>query len=276
MPGAGRCRVVSCKKGSFKMPEENKTGTEQTGDADQKTGNNDVAADVQQGATQDAAGNQDEKIAGLTAAAVAEREKRQVAETDAQNLRDQMAMREQAQQPVQPEQPKGLYQAVAKQLGIDSELASPEEQGKIFNGMLQITSGQQSEQSFINSRPDYAEVVGVNGPGGQFQYAPPLLRALKGNPALASALNNSPNKAVLAYEIARQDPQYIVDVKEAAKSDDTKAAEKAKAAIDKKNTQLSISAAKGGAGTLDNAARRAGQNDAEFLAENEQIMAKAL
>lgn len=255
------------------MPEEVK-GNEQTGDAGQNTGKNAATADGQQSGAQDAAGNQDEKIAGLTAAAVAEREKRQAAETDAQNLRDQLAMR-QEQQPAQQEQPKGLYQAVAKQLGIDPELATPDEQGAIFNGMLQVTTGQQSEQSFINSRPDYAEVVGVNGPGGQFQYAAPLLRALKANPALANALNNSPNKAVLAYEIARQDPQYITELKEAAKSDDTKAAEKAKAAIDAKNQQLSISAAKGGGGSLDDAARRAAQTDEEFQAENERIMAEA-
>lgn len=253
------------------MTEEAK-GTE-AGDADQ-AGNNAATADGQQGGAQDAAGSQDEKIAGLTAAAVAEREKRQIAEADAQNLRDQAAMREQAQQPVQ-EQPKGLYQAVAKQLGINPELATADEQGEIFNGMLQVTSGQQSEQSFINSRPDYAEVVGVNGPGGQFQYAPPLLRALKGNSALANALNNSPNKAVLAYEIASKDPQYIAEQKDAAKSDDTKAAEKAQAAIDAKNKQLSISSASGGGGTLDNAARRAAQTDEEFRAENEEIMAKA-
>ena len=262
------------------MVEENKTGTEQAGDADQdKAGNNDVAAGGQQSDTQDAAGNQDE-LAGLKAAAVAERAKRQAAEAEAQaakieaqTLRDQMAIA--SSQPVKQPERVGLYKAVAKQLGIDPELASVDEQGMIFEGMLQVTSSQQSEQSFIASRPDYAEVVGVIGPRGQFQYAPPLIRALKENPALASALNNSPNKAVLAYEIARKDPQYLAELADKAKSADTKAAEKAVVKIEAANKQLSVSAAKGG-GQLDKAANIAAMSDEEFRKHNEQIMAKAL
>lgn len=54
------------------MVEENKTGTEQTGDADQKTGNNAADAVVQQSGTQDAAGNQEAE--GLKAGITAERE----------------------------------------------------------------------------------------------------------------------------------------------------------------------------------------------------------
>lgn len=260
------------------MVEENKTGTEDTGDADQKAGNNDAAADGQQGDTQDAAGNQE--VEGLKAAAVAEREKRQAAESEAQSLRDQMALINAQQTQIQASQTQkqtSLSQSVAKQLGIDLELATPEEICQINEGVLQIISGQQSEQSFINSHPDYAEVVGVQGPGGpnDFRPAPPLMRALKANPALANALQNSPNKAVLAYGIASNDPQYLADKAEAAKSDDTKAAEKAEAKIKAANQQLSVSAAKTGGGNLDDAARRAAQTDEEFLKENEEIMARA-
>lgn len=252
------------------------TGNEKAGGADQENaGNNDAAAVVQQGDTQGAAGNQDE-VEGLKAATKAEREKRQAVETENQTLRDQNALLSQQQvTQTKPQEQVSLSKAVAKQLGIDIELATPEEICQINEGVLQITSGQQAEQSFINSHPDYAQVVGVNGPGGQFQYAPPLLRALKGNSALASALQNSPNKAVLAYSIASQDSQYLKEQVEAAKSDDTKAAEKAAAKIEAANQQLSVSAAKTGGGQLDNAARRAAQTDEEFRAENEQIMAKA-
>jgi len=217
---------------------------------------------------------ENQEVEGLKAAAVAEREKRQAAEAELQNARDQVALMSQ-QAPAQPQKQTALHQAIAKQLGIDLDMATPQETLQITEAMLMITSGQQSEQSFVNSHPDYAEVVGVNGPGGQFQYAPPLLRALKGNPALGNALQNSPNKAVLAYEIARNDPQYLKDVAEKAKAPDTKAAEKAVAAITAANKQMSISGAKGG-GTLDNAARRAAQTDEEFLAENQKIMDKAL
>ena len=255
-------------------PVEPKKGVEDPSAANLEKPGVNPSEGVPPGGTPAAGENQDDKIAGLTAAAVAEREKRQDAEAETQNLKDQMALTNAQAQPEQQAKQAGLYQAVAKQLGIDTELATPDEQGQIFDGMMQVTSGQQSEQSFVNSHSDYSEVVGVPGPGGQFQYAAPLLRVLKANPVLANALNNSPNKAVLAYEIASKDPQYLKDRTEAAKSDDTKAAEKAATKITAANQQLSIGAAKGG-GNLDDAARRAAQTDEEFRKENEQIMTKA-
>ena len=252
---------------------EEQTGTEQTGDADQKTGNNDATAVVQQGDTQDAAGNQDE-VAGLKAATVAEREKRQATEVENQTLRDQMAVM--AQQAPQQQEKTSLSQAVAKQLGIDIQVATAEEICQINEGVLQVMSGQQSEQSFINTHSDYAKVVGTTLPGGQFQPAPPLLRQLHENPALSSALQNSPNKAVLAYSIASKDPQYLTELADAAKSSDTKAAENAEAKINAANQQLSVSAVKEGGGTLDKAAEIRAMSDKEFEAHNQVIMDKAL
>jgi len=254
------------------MAKEDTGNEEDVGDAGQQdAGNNDVAADGQQDDTQDAAGNQDE-VAGLKAAAVAEREKRQIAETDAQNLRDQMALTANVAQTQIAEQ-QTLYQAIAQKLGIDPEIATPEEQGQIFDGMLQVQAGQQSEQSFVNSHPDYAEVVGMKM-GNQFQYAPPLRRVLKANPALANARQNSPNAAMLAYEIAKNDPQYLQEQIEKAKSPDQIAAEKAAAKIKAANQQLSVSAATGG-GQLDQAAAVAAMSDEEFEAHNQRIMDKA-
>jgi len=251
---------------------EEQTGTEQTGDAGQKTGNNDTSAGVQQGVTQGAAGNQNE-IAGLKAATVAEREKRQAVESENQNLRDQMAI---MSQPAPQRQEKtSMSQAVATQLGIDIEIATPEEICRINEGVLQITSGQQNEQSFVNSHPDFAKVVGVMLPGGKFQPAPPLTRQLNANPALSSALDNSPNKSVLAYAIASKDPKYLAELTEAAKSDDTKAAEKAEASIDAANKQLSVSAVKG-SGNLDKVAAIRAMNDEEFRVHNQKIMDQAL
>ena len=258
------------------MVEENKTGTEDVGDAgQQKAGNNDAAAGVQQSDTQDAAGNQDE-VRGLKAAAVAEKEKRQAIETENQTLRDQMAIvtanKQQNQTP--PQEKVSLSQAVAKQLGIDLEFASPDEICRINEGVLQIRSDQQDELTFLNSHPDYNDVVGITLLGGQFQPAAPLARALKANPALASALQSSPNKFVLAYEIASKDPQYLAEQEEAAKSDDTKAAEKAEAKIKAANQQLSVSAATGG-GQLDQTAAIKAMSDEEFRAHNQKIMDKA-
>ncbi len=221
------------------------------------------------------AAGENQEVEGLKAAAMAEREKRQAAEVDVQNLKDQIALQPQAQQTT-PEKQVSLSQVVAKQLGIDIEIATPEEICQINEGVLQVMSGQQSEQSFINSHPDYAEVVGITLPNGVFQPSVPLSRELKANPALADALRSSPNKAVLAYSIASKNPQYLTELAEKAKSDDTKAAEKAEVKIDAANKQLSISEAKGGGGQLDQAAAIAAMSDEEFRKHNEQIMAKAL
>jgi len=257
------------------MAEEQKVN-ENAGDGNQQqTVNKTVEAGVQSNGTPDGGENQDAKYKAAVTMANAEKEKRQTAEADAQNLRDQIALQPQVPQTTQPEKQASLSQAVAKQLGIDIEIATPEEICQINEGVLQVMSGQQSEQSFINSHPDYAEVVGITLSNGVFQLAAPLSRELKANPALADALRSSPNKAVLAYSIASKDPQYLTELAEKAKSDDTKAAEKAQVAIDAANKQLSINAAKGGGGNLDNAARRAAQTDEEFRKENEQIMAKA-
>lgn len=252
------------------MAKEEPKGAEDPSAANLEKPGVNPSEDVPPKGTPVAEGNQDE-VAGLKAAAIAEREKRQAAEADVQNLKDQIAL-----QPSQatPEKQVSLSQAVAKQLGIDIAFATPEEICQINEGVLQVTSGQQSEQSFIISRPDYAEVVGITLPNGVFQPAAPLSRELKANPALADALRNSPNKAVLAYSIASKNPQYLTELTEKAKSDDTKAAEKAEVKIKAANKQLSISDAKGG-GQLDDAARRAAQTDEEFRKENEQIMAKA-
>lgn len=253
--------------------EEQKVN-ENAGDGDQQPANKNIESDVQPDGTPDGGENQDGKYKAAITMANAEKEKRQAAEAEAQNLKDQIAL--QAAQPkTESLKQTSLSQAVAKQLGIDLEIATPEEICRINEGVLMIMSGQQSEQSFMNSHPDYAEVVGINGPGGQFQYAPPLLRALRANPALANALQNSPNKAVLAYEIASKDPQYLKEQAEKAKSEETKAAEKAEAKIKAANQQISVSAAKSGGGNLDEAARRAAQTDEEFRKENEEIMAKA-
>lgn len=256
--------------------EPEKGNEEVAGDAGQhETVNENIAAGVQSDGTPDGGENQDEKYKAAVTMANVEKDKRQAAEAELQNERDRIALLAVNQPQVQTEQ-KTLYKAVAEKLGIDLEYASPEEQGQIFEAMMQVTSGQQSEQSFINSHPDYAEVVGVQGPGGpnDFRPAPPLMRALKANPALANALQNSPNKAVLAYEIASKDPQYLAEQAEKAKPDDVKDGEKAQAKINAANKQLSISGAKGG-GQLDQAAAISAMSDEEFAAHNQKIIDQA-
>ena len=255
------------------MAKEVQTGVEDPSAANLEKPGVTVPGVVPPEGTPAAVGNQDE-VAGLKAATVAEREKRQATEVENQTLRDQMAVI--AQQTPQPQEKTSLSQAVAKQLGIDIQVATAEEVCQINEGVLQIMSGQQSEQTFINSHSDYAKVVGTTLPGGQFQAAPPLLRQLHENPALSNALQNSPNKAVLAYSIASKDPQYLTELADAAKSSDTKAAENAEVKINAANQQLSVSAVKEGGGTLDKAAEIRAMSDEEFAEHNRKIMDKAL
>ena len=97
--------------------DEDVMGIDDAGDADLQldddSGKN-LALDGQEDGSQDAAG-QDE-VAGLKAAAAAERQKRQTAEADAQALRDQIAIQAAARQ-APSQQQADIY----KQLGIDVE-----------------------------------------------------------------------------------------------------------------------------------------------------------
>lgn len=257
------------------MPEQKEAGESQAGAAGQQETGESKTADGQQVTTPAAEGNQDE-VAGLKAAAVAEREKRQAIEVENQNLRDQAAL--DAAKPPQPKvEQEPVFNQIAKSMGFDIDYMTPMEIGQVTAAMVEMKVGQVSQQlnqqSFESSHSDYAEVVGVQV-GNTFQYAPPLQRTLNANPALASALKNSPNAGLLAYEIAKNDPQYLADKAEKEKSDDLKAAEKAETITKAANKQLSISAAKGG-GQLDQAAAVAAMSDEEFAVHNQKIMDQA-
>ena len=170
---------------------------------------------------------------------------------------------------------------VMKELNFDPEsVLTGTEQAQVNDVVLQrIQTANQSQfqvQSFIASKPDFTKVVGVQDPiTGQYMYAQPLLRVINANPSIAQALRGAgTNAAVLAYELASKDPQYIKEVAEAAKDPVIQASEKANQAIEQANSQVSISAV-AGAGAIDRAAALRAMSEPEFEQYKQGIMSRA-
>ena len=270
-PGKAAAGPIVANRKDGKMAKEATGAVEDAGAADlQKPGEN-PQSDVQVEGTPAAEENQ---VEGLEAGIAAERTKRQEAEEKAESLQDQMNLMAANPPQVQPTAAqKTLYANVAERLSIDPELATPEENGQIFEMMMQVTLAQQTQQSFVDSKPDYAQVVGVPLSNGQFQMAPPLLRIIKDNPALAQSLSRNPDPKI-AYALASKDPQYVKEKAEKAKPDDIKASEKAEAAIKEAAKKLSVSAASGG-GVTDKQAEIAGMNDEQFDDYIEKLKSEA-
>ena len=255
------------------------TGNEELGGADQEdTGNNAITPDGQEDSTDGADQNENQnEVAGLKAAAAAEREKRQAAEAEAQSIKDQMAVVMANQNTSQNPQAEPTQADILKQLGVevedDDDYLTAGQMKTVLQGFAGQVNSIVSNQTFLSKRSDFADVVGVQV-GNNFQYAPPMLRALKANPALSSILQQSPNAAVLAYEIAKNDPEYLASQEQAGKTTQQIAAEKAEAKIKVANKQQSISAAKGG-GEPDQGAAITAMSDKEFEIHNLKIMEKA-
>jgi hypothetical protein len=264
------------------LPDE--AGTQVAGDAGSQSGTepaNDAgsqpgASTPQSGsavATPAAGGNQDE-IAGLKAAAAAEREKRQTAETEAQILRDQMALQAANQPQTQPQAQESLYEQVAKHLGYDLEYPlSVQEHGRVTDTMMQIQASRQAQTAFLASHSDYGNVVGTTV-NGNFHPAPPLKAYWDKHPGSREEfmqLGNNPAMQRLAYRIVTTDPDYKAAQKEAGLTEEQKKAAEAQAKIDAANKPASISSVPGG-GNLDKAAHVRGLSDEQFRTHIEGIM----
>ena len=167
-------------------------------------------------------------------------------------------------------------------MGYQDEIyLTPEQNAQVNDKVMQImqtaNSSQSQLQTFLSSKPDFAKVVGANDPvTGLFTYAPPLQRALMSNPSIQGAINGlDPAKAaVLAYEIASKDPQYMKEVAEANKPVEQKQSEEAQQVIQQANSQVSISAV-AGQGQLDKAASIRAMSDEQFDQYKQGIIAQA-
>lgn len=219
-----------------------------------------------------AGGDQEQSVEGLKAAAIAERTKRQAAESELEELRSAGEF----QAPVVPQAQASLYAQVAKQLGYDPEYLEPEQQGQVYEGMMHVMLGRQTENAFATNHPDYAQVVGVVR-NGVFLPAGPLKRVYKRNPAIKQAINslgNSVHTKMLAYELAISDPEYQAELKKAGMSAEQIRAAEAQAKINAANKPLSVSAAVGG-GVLDKANQIRNESPEEFEARLEKVKSQA-
>ena len=174
------------------MADEEKKGTETAGDADQQTGTTAADTSVGDAVAGDAAQNQDE-VAGLKAAAEAERKKRQDAEAQAQLLRDQLTVANATQQQAQIAAPLSDYDQAKTNLGLAGEEYIEEAQrGKIYAEINRITNARNQQsaqlstnQSFISLHPDYNEVVGRYA-GTQFIPSAEITELVQRKPYLAA------------------------------------------------------------------------------------------
>jgi len=254
------------------------TGVEQAAAAEQTTGNEANAADVQQVATPDAGETQEvvesEEVQGLKAAAAAERQKRQGLE--AQLAVMQQAQMQQQSQPVQQTsaQAKNAFQQVQEQLGYgDAEYLTAAQTAEIageLDNMRSVQQQQVQQQQFIAQTPDYGEVVGKTNTFGQFVPAPPLENVLRNNPGLLQSVANNPQ---LAYQLASTDPDYVASKQ---KANTVQQAATAAVVVQKQVNagKVSISAAPGG-GAIDKSAHLIKMSDEEFEVYNQNLMDRA-
>lgn len=192
------------------MADEEKKGTEATGDADQETGT--TAADTSAGeaAAGDAAQTQDEKKeAGFKAAYEAEKLKRQELEQAEQGLRDQLTLANANRQ--EAVQPLGVYDQAKTNLGLaDADFIEETERGKIYTEVNRLMSvqAQQDAQSnannaFISTHPDYNDVVGRYA-GTQFVPSVEITELIKSKPYLSATAYAS---AEGAYRVVMDERQ---------------------------------------------------------------------
>ncbi len=176
------------------MADEDKTGIEETGDADQTTGNTATDTRVGDVAAGDAAQTQDEKEeTGFKSAYEAEKLKRQQSEQAEQLLRDQLTVANANQQQAMT-QPFSDYDQAKANLGLAGEEYIEEAQrGKIYAEVNRITNARNEQtvqlaanRQFVSLHPDFNEVVGTYM-GTQFVPSAEITELVKRKPYLSAA-----------------------------------------------------------------------------------------
>lgn len=232
------------------MADEETTGTEATGDADQNTGNTDATAGVGDAAAGDAAQGQDDKTeAGFKGAYEAEKLKRVQLEQSEQLLRDQLTVAQANQPQVQVAEPKSVYDQAKVNLGLaEEEFIEESQRGKIYAEINRITNTENQQnaqltanQIFISAHPDYNEVVGRYA-GNQFIPSAEITELVKSKPYLAAT----------AYASAQGAYQIVMDerkLKELGQKTTVQEEHLKQHGIDTKLAPVSAAAAAGGAVT---------------------------
>lgn len=236
------------------MVEQTQTGTEPAADAgqQQKTVDNSGDAGVQQTTTPADGENQDvnAQIDAFKAKAVDETKKRQSAEEEARIAHEQMAImtaNQTVQQPaVAPTPPLTVYEQARTDLGLgEEEYPTETQRGQIIQRAIEIQNAvvnqqrqAQVNQQFIQSHPDYGEVVGRQM-GNNFQLSPELLKIVTDKPHLANAAYSN---SQAAYKIVMDERKLAEFEKSATASQE----HLERQGIDNKTEPLGGSAAGGG------------------------------
>lgn len=172
------------------------------------------------------------------------------AEEETRLMREHMAIMTANQQPVTPvqtQQPLTVYDQARNDLGLgDEEYMTEDQRGQVIQRTIEIqnaTVNQQRQaqvnQQFIQSHPDYGEVVGRQM-GNNFQLSPELLKIITDKPHLANA----------AYSNSQSAYQVVMDERKLAeleKSAITNQEHLERQGIDNETGPLGGSAAGGGA-----------------------------
>ena len=119
---------------------------------------------------------------------------------------------------------------------------------------------QMAELQFLSTHPDYNEIVGTDEGIRMAQFAPPLAKAIKENPALLQLIISSPNRRETAYQIAK-----LAVEKPAAKVDATDAKNAIDEAVKNATQVKSSSNVAGGSGVLSEAGRIESMDEDAFL-----------
>jgi len=176
-----------------------------------------------------------------------------------------------ARMETKPQSQDDPYVQTLKRLGLENEpYLTTEQNGQVFNQMLNMVSVQTQREAFIAAHPDFGEVVGSINASGNFVPAAPMRRVFEKYPQAARAILNGPNAPQAIYELVTMDMKTLNPI-EAEKQ----AASVAKDAINAANRQASISEAATGGGTLDKAAMIKGMSDEEFAEYKAKITARA-
>jgi len=165
------------------------------------------------------------------------------------------------QQKTEQKPPFDPYSAVGAT--DDDEVLTVGQQKRIDKHRMTEIMAALSEVQFMASHPKFEEIVGTPEQIRAMQFAPPLAKAIKQNPALMQTITFSPNRREIAYQVAK----LMVENKTEAKPQPKPEAEAGAVideAIQNANTVKSSSNVAGGSGVLSEEGRLLNMSDEAF------------
>ena len=199
-------------------------------------------------------------------------DKAKAAQQEVDNLKLQMQILQNNQIQQKTPAQQNLFEKICKEKGYDDDYLTKTQQAEVtqevVNRQINQIQSQIQMQTFLTQHPDYSEVVGTSGPNG-FNIAPPLARQIQKNPLLLQALQRSPDRHILAYQIAVSDPEYVQSKTTQTTNDAVQQAEQILS-----GKMQSISSVPG-SGNVDKAAMIRNMSDEEFQAHKASVIAKA-